>query len=222
MLCFLDIRSLSLTLSIAYLTVLSAGPSTFNITRSVGVFVSGCTFEVGLCLWTSIISPSSSQMTVWTRHSGETLSMSTGPDVDNTLGSSRGHYVYVEATSHAGHTAVLRGQDFSYDDNICSVAFCYHMYGSDAGVLQVNAVSSDGVTQKRWTQPGDQGNQWRCVEIRVFDWASHMKQHNFTIHVAFSATVGSSFRSDIALDDIRYYHCAGQCSIACTVVDMFQ
>ncbi|XP_062505989.1 MAM and LDL-receptor class A domain-containing protein 1-like isoform X3 [Corticium candelabrum] len=162
-----------------------------------------CTFEFGMCFWTSL--ESSSNHTKWKRHFGSTPTPDTGPDKDNTLGNSKGHYIYVEGKGQPNETAVLRGQTFSYDNNICSLAFCYHMYGSDVGTLEVNVVSSDGNVTTKWTKSGNLSNQWNCVEIRVFEWSRGKRWRNVVMHVEFRADVVDG---DIALDDIRYQRCA--------------
>ena len=96
---------------------------------------------------------------------GSTPSSSTGPSagVDGT-----GSYFYAEATSRSeGDLFTL-----AYDGSVCSaigqgvstVAFHYHMYGSDMGELRVTNAAGEVV----WSLSGDQGNAWQVVSVGVY------------------------------------------------------
>jgi hypothetical protein len=58
-----------------------------------------CNFEQGLCGWTNAIVGDDFD---WQRDFGGTPSSRTGPKVDHTLGTSSGHYMYIE-TSGTGN-----------------------------------------------------------------------------------------------------------------------
>ena len=177
------------------------------------LIIPGCTFEFGLCQWTSVPVVSTSSMTTWTHQS----SMSNSPNRDMTLHrKGAGHYVYVEDRSSTFKTAILRGQEFSYDDDICSLSFWYFGSTLSVGSLRVNAVLSNGsVIQRRDIVA--EGGKWDWIEFSVFLWVKEMKQNNITMHVEFSAEVGNG--KYFALDDIKYLQCAGYlCSKCCCVV----
>ena len=58
-------------------------------------YVERCDFEHNMCNWRQV----STDDFDWTRHSGPTASVSTGPSVDHTIGTDKGFYVYIEASS---------------------------------------------------------------------------------------------------------------------------
>ena len=177
------------------------------------LIIPGCTFEFGLCQWTSVPVVSTSSMTTWTHQS----SMSKSPNRDMTFRrKGAGHYVYVEDSSSTFKTAILRGQELSYDDDICSLFFWYFGSTLSVGSLRVNTVLSNGsVIQRRDIVA--EGGKWDWIELSVFLWVKEMKQNNITMHVEFSAEVGNG--KYFALDDIKYLQCAGYlCSKCCCVV----
>ncbi|XP_068745607.1 MAM and LDL-receptor class A domain-containing protein 1-like isoform X1 [Montipora capricornis] len=124
----------------------------------------------------------------WTRHRGPTPSSFTGPSSDHSSGN--GYYMYIEASSprRQGDYAVLSSPALLSTGNTC-ITFYYHMYGSAMGKLTVNVNG-----RVLFRKSGNQGDRWILAE---FD--------NYIVgvyKVVFNATRGSSFQSDIAIDDV--------------------
>lgn len=76
------------------------------------------------------------------------------------------------------------------------MTFWYHMYGSGMGELNVY-VNITGTKLKVWSMSGDQGDEWKMARVTLVS-------KSFQYQVIFEAVRGSSFRSDIALDDISF------------------
>ncbi|KAM6919975.1 uncharacterized protein PEZ65_012019 [Lycodopsis pacificus] len=155
-----------------------------------------CNFEQGLCQWNQLLT----DVFDWTRYSGSTPTMMTGPSSDHTTGD--GHYLYIEANSASnGDTARLISSECSDSGPQC-LQFWYHMYGSaDTMGLHVY-LFQDRLADAVWWRRNDQGNMW------------HMAQVDITTTEAFQIIVegrrGSNEESDVAIDDVKLYR--GRCS----------
>ncbi|XP_062522144.1 MAM and LDL-receptor class A domain-containing protein 2-like isoform X2 [Corticium candelabrum] len=162
-----------------------------------------CTFEKDECYWME----SHSDDADWQRIRGPTRSNLTGPQVDHTLGTEAGYYLYMEG-NRLLHNSVVRLRSPRYEAAgwNCSLTFAYHMYGSGVGTLEVLVTSaSNGVTtapKQKWLQRGDQGNQWYVGRVALSDAAL-----SGPYRVIFKATRGTNTKSDIALDDIAFANC---------------
>ncbi|XP_066266318.1 deleted in malignant brain tumors 1 protein-like [Branchiostoma lanceolatum] len=126
----------------------------------------------------------------WTRNRGSTSSSSTGPSGDHTTG--HGYYMYIETSSprQAGDVARLLSPTVPGNGSFC-LQFAYHMYGSTINQLRV-LVGSEVV----WSQSYNQGNSWHLASVDLYDADDQ---------VVFEGVRGSSFRGDIAIDDIALY-----------------
>ena len=139
---------------------------------------------------------------VWTLNAATTLSGSTGPLGDNSPAGD-GLYIYTEASgSNSGDVAEYTSPciDINFSDAVLS--FYYHMYGSSMGELHVDIDSGSGfvnditaaiVGQQQSTNGDD------YLERQV-DLSSYAGQ---TIRLRFRAIRGTSFNSDVAIDDIN-------------------
>ncbi len=131
----------------------------------------------------------------WTRNSGSTPSSSTGPS------GARGgaYYIYTEASSpnYPAKTALLVGPCFDLSDTIdAELTFWYHMYGSNMGSLNVE-VSEDCATWTNvWSLSGNQGNTWYAANVDLSLYSGK------TITIRFRGVTGSSYTSDMAIDDV--------------------
>ncbi len=130
---------------------------------------------------------------------GPTPSQNTGPDVDHTLGTAAGNYIYLEASVCFNKNSNLLTP--CIDLNSASgpqMTFWYHMYGSSIGELHIDVFSQGG-----WVNDvipaiiGDQGNVWTQAVVNLAPWSGEV------INVRFRAVTGPDFDSDIALDDIN-------------------
>jgi hypothetical protein len=134
----------------------------------------------------------------WRLFGGSTASATTGPDVDHTLGTATGNYIYLEASNCFNKTALMLTPCFSIPvGGIHALRFWYHMYGSSMGELHVDLYANG-----RWTNDimspiiGDQGNAWRSKDISLAAYAGQ------NVLFRFRGITGTNFYSDMALDDI--------------------
>jgi hypothetical protein len=115
-----------------------------------------------------------------------TPSQGTGPDYDHTTNS--GFFLYAEATDNENQKAVLLSKPFSRGPHC--LTFWYCMYGQHMGELQV----LDWRTKTTLlTQRGNQGLFWHQITQTL---------EAEVVQIAFQATIGNAYQSDIALDDI--------------------
>ncbi|KAK7473655.1 hypothetical protein BaRGS_00035133, partial [Batillaria attramentaria] len=131
----------------------------------------------------------------WIRNSRSTNSANTGPTNDHTYGTNSGHYVYIEGSQPHRPGQKARLWTPSVVGSGC-VSFWYHMYGSGMGTLNVYAASSpNSLGQPIWTLSGNQGNKWFKTQVRLPSQSG--------VKVVFEGIVGSSYASDIAIDDVK-------------------
>ncbi|MEL7534916.1 MAG: CARDB domain-containing protein, partial [Bacteroidota bacterium] len=157
-------------------------------TGAPGTFPTGWTMTGGSYIW-------------HVESDNTTNSSSTGPLDDHTPGGSL--YVFTEASSGStGDITELTSPciDISALANP-SLEFWYHMYGSDMGTLEVDVISG-GVTTTIFTLSGQQqsgeNEPWNQQILSLANFSG-------TIQVVFRGIRGSSFRSDISVDDINLY-----------------
>ena len=132
----------------------------------------------------------------WWLMQGPTGSVNTGPQGDHTTGS--GIYYYAEAsTSGIGfpyQTFTTYTPTFDVSQTPGKVlSFWYHMYGSTMGDLEIGVLDGNGYIAID-TISGDQGNQWK--------FAYYTLPSSSLFKIVFKATTGSSYYSDICIDDI--------------------
>ncbi|WP_109437433.1 M14 family zinc carboxypeptidase [Aquimarina sp. AU119] len=131
----------------------------------------------------------------WTRDSGGTPSSSTGPSAAQ----DGSFYLYTEASGNSNNkTALLTSPciDLASLSGV-SLEFGYHMYGSNMGSMEVLASTDDGVNYTSiWTKSGDAGNTWNQASVDLSVYAGSV------IKLQFKGTTGSSFRSDMAIDNL--------------------
>jgi len=126
----------------------------------------------------------------WTRRSGGTPSNNTGPS-----GAAQGSfYAYVESSSpNIGTNARLATGLLNFAGSE-TLTFRYHMFGGSMGTLNVQAVSSSGAVTTLWSRTGDQGTAWQTATIPISLTGSY--------RIRFDAQLGSSWQSDICIDDV--------------------
>ncbi|XP_051260918.1 zonadhesin-like isoform X2 [Dicentrarchus labrax] len=155
-----------------------------------------CNFEQDLCQWSNILT----DVFDWTRNSGSTPTMMTGPSSDHTTGD--GHYLYIEANSVShGDTARLISSECFYSGPQC-LQFWYHMYGSaDTMGLHVYSVQNR-LTDAVWWKRNDQGNMWQMAQVDLTTTGA--------FQIIFEGRRGSNDQSDVAIDDVLLHrgHCA--------------
>ncbi|XP_035475409.1 MAM and LDL-receptor class A domain-containing protein 1 isoform X3 [Scophthalmus maximus] len=169
-----------------------------------------CNFEEGLCSWKQ--EQSGGDVFDWTQIQGPTPSFDTGPWKDHTLGTSHGHYLYIESSvpQKFKDTAVLlsrvfqpthqRGKDPSKSRHRCVFRFHYHMFGSHVFCLAVYLrTTSTGRGHMLWVRYGDQGNLWHRKTLYL--------NSARPFQILIEGTVGDDFNGDIAIDDISFLDC---------------
>ena len=130
----------------------------------------------------------------WWLMQGPTSSFNTGPQGDHTYGN--GIYYYVESSSPNFPNKVFVTYTPTFDVSQTPgkvLSFWYHMYGTAMGDLEIGYIDNNGYTILDVIS-GNQGNLWKFAyyPIPAVD----------SFKIAFVAITGSSFTSDIAIDDI--------------------
>ncbi len=134
----------------------------------------------------------------WTRRSGGTPSTLTGP-----TGAANGSwYLFTEASANYNNTANLETPCFDLTGiSNPEFSFNYHMYGADMGTLNIDISTDSGATYPTnlWTQTGQvqtsNGQAWNNVVINLSAYAGQ------TVKIRIQGITGSSWNSDIAIDD---------------------
>ncbi len=154
-------------------------------------------FESGLGVWTNATGDDIN----WTRDSGGTPSNTTGPST----GQDGAFYLYTEASTSAtpsgnpNKTALLTSPciDMSALSG-ASLEFGYHMYGATMGTMEVLISTNEGSSYSSiWSQNGDQGNIWNQAAVDLSAYIGSV------IKLQFKGTTGSSWRSDMAIDNLK-------------------
>ena len=139
----------------------------------------------------------------WLVNSGGTTSGGTGPLGDNTTGS--GNYVYTEGSSGCSNQEsilLLPTFDFSALTNPV-LEFFYHMHGTSMGTITVEASVNGGTT---WTtlftltgqQQSLQADPYLQAQVSLCTYAG-----NSSVDLRIVGNTGTSFSTDMAIDDIE-------------------
>lgn len=140
----------------------------------------------------------------WTVNSGFTPSSSTGPSKDV---SGSGKYVFLEATGASpGDSAVLLSPYFNLDVLDTSLepkmTWFYNMFGSTMGTLKVY-IQQELFWHQVFTETGNQNDVWR-PDTQSLDTMSGL------VRFRFVGIRGSSFRSDMAIDEVNLVVVSGE------------
>ncbi|MGF1532857.1 MAG: GEVED domain-containing protein [Bernardetiaceae bacterium] len=131
----------------------------------------------------------------WTARSAATGTGGTGPAADHTGG---GNYIFLESSSCFNNASTIYTPFFNFTGITPRLKFWYHMFGATTGSLSISASSDGGAT---WSAPlfsvsGNQGDQWVEVQLDLFAYANAS-----SVVFRFIGTTGTSFTSDMAIDD---------------------
>jgi hypothetical protein len=143
----------------------------------------------------------------WNVDEGGTPSVSTGPNVDHTTGTSTGNYIFTEASSGAaGAIAYVYTCWFDISPLTApSIEFWYHMYGSTMGDLHLDIHSGgawiDDITPALIGQ--QQIAQADPYLNRIVDLSAYAGQ---TVQFRFRAVRSSNYYGDMAVDDFKVYN----------------
>ena len=153
-------------------------------------------FENGEGLWVNVEGDDFD----WDHNQGSTPSDGTGPDIDHTLGTDEGHYMYTEASgdNNPDKTAILYGPCFDLSSLTApQLSFWYSMFGDGIGSLALEISSDDCVT---WDVPfeviGQVNDSWNLGLVDLTPYAGQ------TISIRFRGVTGETYTSDMAIDDV--------------------
>jgi hypothetical protein len=145
---------------------------------------------------------------LWAIDSNGTATAGTGPAADY---SGSGKYLYAEASSPAA------SGDRTYLESRCIVMpdtgyfkMAYHMYGTDMGDLEIQADTGNGwfsLQKFSGEQHSSDVAPWStsAINLQIFN--------NKTARVRVTATRGSSWISDIAIDEMSFYDVPTFCDL---------
>ncbi|APY08542.1 hypothetical protein BWZ20_09615 [Winogradskyella sp. J14-2] len=138
----------------------------------------------------------------WVRDANGTPSSNTGPS----FGADGSFYMFLEASTNgsngqigANANAILESPCFDLSgETQATFSFQNHMYGTSVGSITLQVSLDEGDTWSTlWSLSGNQGNQWNSESV---DLSSFVGQ---VISLRFVGTTGSSWSSDLALDDLQ-------------------
>ncbi|TAE55760.1 MAG: hypothetical protein EAZ89_05355, partial [Bacteroidetes bacterium] len=144
-----------------------------------------------------------SNLMQWLVFAGSTSSLNTGPTADNTVNGV--NYMYTESSSGVlGDVSRLITPCIDLAGMTApKLEFYYHMNGAAMGTLAVDIKANNGVITNIWSLTGQQQaletSPWLPAIVDISAYAGQ------TIQVIFRGIRGSSFDSDMAIDDIRIF-----------------
>lgn len=133
----------------------------------------------------------------WRVNSGTTPSNNTGPSVDNTLGTSAGKYIYLEATQCFEKTAELYTPCIDLDGTSSPILeFYHHRRGNNVGPLHIDIYHEGQWKQLMPSITTNTGTPWVRYKANLVSYVGEK------IAIRFTGETTSSWQGDIALDDI--------------------
>ena len=138
----------------------------------------------------------------WYAQAGPTISGGTGPEVDHTLGTASGIFMYVEASTPAaaGNTTNLTSPNMTFSGFANPrFSFWYHRAGTSMGDMYIDVYNGSswvlGVDSLIGSQQVAVTDPWlnKLVDISAF---------SGTIQVRFRAVYVTSWSGDMAIDDV--------------------
>ncbi|CAF3694948.1 unnamed protein product, partial [Didymodactylos carnosus] len=189
----------------------TAIPTTISSSTAYPLPQYDCNFECNCtCNWTH----DSTTNFIWKLARGSTVSSTTGPESDHTLGSKLGYYIYIETSVPAkpNDTARLISPDLVVTADRYCFRFYYHMFGADIYRLNVYTRYNGNLGELLWQREGDQGNEWRFGRVELSDNINLPNDAHYQLVV--EGIVGKSFYGDIAVDDLAVN--AGSCPTSST------
>ena len=184
-----------------------------NCTSTVSSFPYSESFESGEG-WTQVSGDDGN----WVRDSGGTPSSGTGPS----SGADGSFYMFLEASTNgsAGQvgsnaTVILESPCFDLSGlSSASFSFSNHMYGSNMGSLSLEASTNGTSWTSLWSLSGDQGNQWNDVSVNLNSYTGQTE-----LKLRFVGITGSSWQSDLAIDNLELTSGGGGGGPSCPAID---
>ncbi|MEM9340248.1 MAG: T9SS type A sorting domain-containing protein, partial [Bacteroidota bacterium] len=171
-------------------------PGGISCTNTISAFPYAESFESGVGTWVQASGDDGN----WVNDANGTPSSSTGPS----SASNGSFYMFLEASTNgslgqigSNATAILESPCIDLTSlTAANFVFNYHMFGTNMGTLRVE-VSEDGTSWTQiWSESGNQGNSWFSTSLPLSSYIGS------TIKLRFRGTTGSSWRSDMAIDNI--------------------
>ncbi len=184
-----------------------------SCTSTVSSFPYGESFESNDG-WTQVTGDDGN----WVRDASGTPSSGTGPS----SGANGSFYMFLEASTNGSTgqignnaTAILQSPCFDLSGlSSASFSFSNHMYGTSVGSLRLEA-STDGSTWSSiWSDSGNKGNQWNSETVNL---SAYLGQSQ--VRLRFVGTTGSSWSSDIAIDNLSLTSGGGNPGPTCPTLD---
>ena len=154
----------------------------------------------------------------WVRDASGTPSSGTGPS----SGANGSFYMFLEASSNnstgqigANATAILQSPCFDLSGlSSATFSFSNHMFGTSIGSLKLE-VSTNGTSWTSiWNDSGNKGDQWNAASVSL---NAYVGQNE--VRLRFVGTTGSSWSSDIAIDNIALSSGGGTSNPSCASLD---
>jgi hypothetical protein len=139
----------------------------------------------------------------WEINTGGTGSFNTGPTGDHTSGA--GNYLYTETSGCNGNEIIAETPCFNLTGPYLTtpaLTFWYHMFGAAMGTLSVEINDGSG-WENAWSLSGNQGDQWTQATVPLNCYFGS------TIQIRFVGNTGTTFTSDMAIDDVVIDNYAG-------------
>ncbi len=140
----------------------------------------------------------------WLADNGGTPSSATGPTVDHTVGTAAGRYIFLEtssSTAGVADTLVSSVINTGANDTILELSYWYHMHGATMGTLEAWVIDEATGTPTLLNtitgqQQAGQTDAWLEDKVAIAGF------ENSQIRVAFVGVAGSSYTSDMSIDDV--------------------
>lgn len=152
-------------------------------------------------LWTNLTNGTDDDID-WRVDAGGTPTGATGPSVDYNPGTGSGKYLYTEASSCYGNTAILESECIELNVDY-TFELGYHMQGTDMGELHIDLFDGGGWNNSITSVSGDQGAAWQGLSVDLSAWTGS------SVRIRIRAITGTNITSDIAIDDIVFSPTAG-------------
>lgn len=191
-------------LSISAFAQISVFPNTTNF-ESEGLCGTSCAGACNLTgVWRNADQYGFPQAgTDWLSEDGSTPSTDTGPDIDHTSGTASGKYAYVESSGCNSVSAHLVSDIYDFTALTApKISFWYHMYGATMGTMHVDVDVSGVGTWTTDVVPSWTGNV-NAWQLKVVDLSAYAG--NASVRIRIRSTTGTSFTSDMAVDDITVF-----------------
>lgn len=148
----------------------------------------------------------------WRADTAGTASVGTGPGATTTTsgvgsgtdyvpGTTKGIYLYTEATSSTGCANAVVNLlspcfDFSDTGTYYRMKFAYHMFGGGMGSLSVDVYDGSKWVTDVWTRKGNQGTSWLLATVNLAQF------NGSSVQLRIRAVMGPTYQSDCAIDAI--------------------